>query len=151
MTHTHHGSCIVLGEAGVLIRGASGSGKSGLALELIHREQAAGRFACLVADDQVVLEACTGRVVARCPEGIEGLIELRGHGLVKIPHLKRAVVRLLVDIEPVCKIERLPEPVDQAQEVCGVSLRRQAVPAEDFPAAVRLVQAALQHHTLPID
>ena len=46
---TIHASAVALGPVGLLIMGASGSGKSSLALELM------ARGAKLVADDQVVV------------------------------------------------------------------------------------------------
>ncbi|MBM3488544.1 MAG: hypothetical protein FJX67_18250, partial [Alphaproteobacteria bacterium] len=49
-----HATCIAVDGIGVLVRGASGAGKSDLALRLID----AG--ARLVADDQVLVEAAAG-------------------------------------------------------------------------------------------
>ncbi|MDX5592113.1 HPr kinase/phosphatase C-terminal domain-containing protein [Pseudovibrio sp. SPO723] len=144
MAPSHHGTCVVIGNKGVLIRGASGSGKSGLAFELIQRERTAGRFACLVADDQVYIDAINGRLVARCPEPTRGLMELRGHGIVKMPHLNRAVLRLIIDIEGLSHIERLPESHELETEVLGIKVRRQPVPLESFDASVRLAYAALR-------
>ncbi|PIY73077.1 MAG: serine kinase, partial [Rhodobacterales bacterium CG_4_10_14_0_8_um_filter_70_9] len=80
-----HASCVawaVAGKArGLLILGASGAGKSALALELI----ALG--AALVADDQVALRRVGEAVVAAPPPPLAGLIEARGLGLLRMPHL----------------------------------------------------------------
>jgi HPr kinase/phosphorylase len=67
-----HASVVAVDGAGVLILGASGAGKSGLALRMI----ALG--ALLVSDDQVLLERCGDVLVARAPETLSGLIEARG-------------------------------------------------------------------------
>ena len=56
-----HASCVTVQGRGVLITGASGSGKSALALSLM----ALG--ADLVADDRVILSLDRGRVMASAP------------------------------------------------------------------------------------
>ena len=66
---TVHASCVACDGAGVLILGASGAGKSGLALNLM----ALG--AALVADDRVVLSREGDVVLAACPLPLRGLIE----------------------------------------------------------------------------
>lgn len=73
-----HATAIAIGEAGILIRGASGSGKSVLALALIALAAQGGRFARLVADDRVELAARGGRLVARPVAPLEGIVERRG-------------------------------------------------------------------------
>src|SRR5579885_12565 len=60
-----HATAAVVGEAGVLIRGPSGSGKSSLAFALIAAAKASGLFARLI----VVLAAPPE--VPRYPEGAE--------------------------------------------------------------------------------
>ena len=72
-----HGTAIVLGDRGVLIRGASGSGKTALSLELLARARAAGVHAALVCDDQVLISAHRGRIIAKAATAIAGLIETR--------------------------------------------------------------------------
>ena len=61
---TIHAGCVLVGEAGLLIRGASGSGKSTLAREVVSRAVQAGRFGRLVSDDRTRIEARHGRLVA---------------------------------------------------------------------------------------
>lgn len=60
----------------MLIRGASGSGKSSLALALV------GLGADLVADDRTILNRRGSDVILDCPPAIAGLIEARGIGLL---------------------------------------------------------------------
>jgi len=97
---TVHGTAIVVGEAGILVRGASGAGKSSLALALIARARQDGRFSQLVADDRVILQPRHGRIVMRSPERIAGLVEIRSAGLGRSSYLESALLRLLVDIDP---------------------------------------------------
>src|SRR6266545_8207351 len=72
-----HACAVLVGARAILIRGPAGSGKSRLALALI---EVAGsghlRFARLVADDRVQLDACHGRLLARAPQTLAGLIEV---------------------------------------------------------------------------
>lgn len=117
-----HATTVALGEVGVLIRGAPGSGKTTLALSLIASASAAGRFARLVADDGTLLAAAGGRLIARAPESIAGLAEVRGHGIVAVPHLAAVRVALVVDLVPQAHLERMPEP--SACELVGVRVSR---------------------------
>jgi HPr kinase/phosphorylase len=130
-----YGTCIALSGFGVLLRGPSGSGKSDLALRLIDGG------ARLVADDQVELTLRSGRPVARAPQALAGLLEVRGLGIVET--LAEAPLGLVVDLVAVEAVERLPET-----EFCTLldrPLRRLAlVPFHaSTPAKLRLAAALL--------
>lgn len=71
-----HGTCVAWEDRGLLILGASGSGKSSLALSLM----AFG--ATLVSDDRVILAKVERDVTAAAPDGLRGLVEARGLGLL---------------------------------------------------------------------
>src|SRR5690606_25913485 len=75
-----HGTAFIRGDKGVVVRGRSGAGKTTLALSLIGMYAARGRFAMLVADDQVFRKAHGRRLVCAVPETIAGLAEFRGIG-----------------------------------------------------------------------
>jgi HPr kinase/phosphorylase len=118
-----HATCVVIGEAGILIRGLSGTGKSSLALQLLTDAARAGRFGRLVGDDRVEIAALNGRLVARPVKPIEGRLEVRGVGIVGLAHEPAAVVRLIVD----CAAEapaRMPEGADAVAIVAGIALPR---------------------------
>jgi serine kinase of HPr protein (carbohydrate metabolism regulator) len=121
-TGTIHASCVLVGEAGILIRGQSGSGKSDLALRLVAQAPRFDVFARLVSDDRVRLERRAGRLVARAVPVTSGLVEARGGGIMRVPHEPAAVVRLLVD----CGIDgpRLPDATESAEVLCGIRLPR---------------------------
>lgn len=99
-SETLHASCIAREGRAVLISGRSGSGKSDLALRLVDRG------AALVSDDYTIVRRIGGKLVARAPDTIRGMIEVRGIGLVAMAPEAEAEVALLVDLgrEP----ERLP-------------------------------------------
>jgi len=92
-TQTVHGSAVAVAGRGVLILGASGAGKSALALRLM----ALG--AALIADDQVVLRRDSDTLVASAPPRLSGLIEARGVGLLRVRPLERAPLALAVDLD----------------------------------------------------
>jgi serine kinase of HPr protein (carbohydrate metabolism regulator) len=131
---TVHASAVLVGPRAVLVRGPAGSGKSRLAMALI---QAAGRrglipFARLVADDRVELVAAHDRLLARAPEPLAGLIEVRGAGIRRIHHEPIAVVGLVVDLaQP--RAERLPGDAQSQTEIAGITLPRLALPAGPDP------------------
>lgn len=99
-----HGTSIALDGDGILLRGPSGSGKSDLALRLIDEG------ARLVADDQTELRLLGGELRMGAPATIAGQIEMRGFGILRVPPLPSAALRLVVDLVPGGAIERLPEP-----------------------------------------
>ncbi len=94
-----HASAAVVGERGVLFRGASGSGKSSLALALLDLARAGGRFGALVGDDRVALQVRHGRLVAQGVAATAGLAEMRGLGIVRAPALARCVIVLVADCD----------------------------------------------------
>ena len=119
-----HASCVLFGGAGVLIRGASGAGKSRLAHMVLMRAPAFGVEARLVADDRVLLRAEGGALFARAPETIAGLLEVRGLGLVRFPHEAEARLDLVLDLEPQSAIPRLPDEAEALTCLEGVTLPR---------------------------
>jgi HPr kinase/phosphorylase len=121
-----HASAVVIAEAGVLIRGASGLGKSALALTLITVAANRGWSARLVGDDRIEVSARSGRVVARGHAAIAGRIERRGQGVVEVPFAPAAVVRLVVDLlEPsLGPAPRVPDESEQIAIVAGLPVPR---------------------------
>jgi serine kinase of HPr protein (carbohydrate metabolism regulator) len=134
---TVHASAVRLGEYGVLIRGASGSGKSALVLGLLAAEPATAR---LIADDRVILAAEGRRLVASVPETIAGLLEIRGQGIVRRPHDSPAALHLLVELRPLAECPRLPARDDETAAILGLVLPRLILPigAVDGPLRVRI-------------
>ena len=119
-----HATAVLLGEAGLLIRGLSGSGKTSLALALVRDAVRSGCYARLVADDVVLVEALSGRLVARPHPTIAGKVERRGLGLLDVPHAPACVVRMIADIGGPggMAMARLPEPSALLTSIAGIDL-----------------------------
>lgn len=128
-----HASCVQIAgagaafgapaDAGVLLLGESGAGKSELALQLIERG------AKLVADDQTELFVREERLWARPPALIAGLIELREVGVVALPHVGESRIGLAVVLE---KGARYPE---REHYILPMSLN---MPADFSPPLLRI-------------
>ena len=155
MRQTIHATCLSLNGCGVLLRGAPGSGKSALALQLIEtRGNGLGRddlLGVLVSDDQTILSPRDGQLYASPPETLAGLLELRGVGLVKVPFVQDVALRLVVDLKPSTLIERMPEPASLRAMLLGVVLPRVETDASHPSAATRIRTAlvAVTKETFP--
>jgi HPr kinase/phosphorylase len=97
-----HGSCAARDGAGVLVMGPPGSGKSDLVLRLM------ARGFDLIADDRV--DVTDG--VASAPASLAGLLEVRGIGVMSLPHRGCATLALVVALGEVP--QRLPMPTRHA-------------------------------------
>jgi len=117
---TIHATAFVYGEHGILLRGASGAGKSSLTLALIAAARSTGRFAELVADDRVRLTAASGRLIARPHPLIAGQIELRGEGILSRSFEPVARIVGLIDLAE--DAPRLPHADERTIEIIGVAL-----------------------------
>jgi HPr kinase/phosphorylase len=124
-----HATALVIGEAGILLRGASGSGKTATALALLAQNTAAGRFAALVSDDRTCLEHHHGRLIARAPAAIAGKIEVRGVGVVGWHCVPACVLRVVVDLVDAELFARMPEEAERRVQLMGVELPRLAFTA----------------------
>ncbi len=140
-TRTVHATAVSLDGVGVLLRGASGSGKSDLALRLIDGG------AALICDDQVELaregSGLVARMPAEAPPALHGRIEVLGVGILAVPWVDEARVGLIVELSPGRPIERLPEPA--AEDCLGIAVPLIALRPFEASAAskVRLAVRAL--------
>lgn len=125
-----HASAVLVGDKGVLIMGPSGSGKSTLARRLLDFSRSQGRFAALIGDDRIRIEPINGKIIASPHAKIEGLLEIRGVGLVETNFVRTAVLDLLVSSQTVINT-RLPDGGDMTESVAGVLLPRIEVRPDD--------------------
>ena len=128
-----HATCVAIDGLGVVIRGPSGAGKSDLALRLIDGG------AELVADDYCNVAADAGRLNISPPANIAGRIEVRGYGIIMLPHRTQVTAGLVVDLMQEADIERMPD--HQTCVIDGVTLPCMTVHAfaASAPAKIRLV------------
>lgn len=123
-----HATTVAHAGRGALIRGAAGSGKSGLALQMI----ALG--AQLVADDCTIVKRRGDRVIADAPDTIRGRIEARGMGILAAPPAGATPIALIIDMDDE-ETERLP-PLREA-DLLGITLPLlKKVNMPHFPAAI---------------
>ena len=133
-----HATALVVGESGILIRGPSGSGKSGLALCLLELARQRRWFAALVGDDRVIIRSQSGRLIAHGAANIEGLIERRGQGIVKVAMTIGAVIHFAVDLAPYgAEMQRIVCAEASAEDIAGVS-----VPLLAFSAGISTMERA---------
>jgi HPr kinase/phosphorylase len=141
-----HATCVDISGRGVLILGPPGAGKSDLALRLIDAPgnglNGVPSTAVLVADDQVILAAEACHLLARPPERLKGLIEIRGLGILKLSCRPKTIVRLIVTLSAASEIQRLPQPDDLAHEILSIKLPMLRLDPR-FASAPARVRAAL--------
>lgn len=129
-----HATTVAIDGVAVMIEGASGSGKSDLALRLIDRG------AVLVSDDQTLVIRVGKTLRARPPSTIAGRIEVRGIGIIAMPHVEDVPVGLLIRINGA--IERMPER--RARKIAGIDVRQFAVDPFHASAPIK-VELALRN------
>ncbi|MCP3972014.1 MAG: serine kinase [Rhodobacteraceae bacterium] len=125
-----HASCVALGPGAALIRGASGSGKSALSLQLM----AFG--ARLVADDRTDIALHDGWPFASAPASIRGMIEARGIGLLAAEAQAHARITLVVDMD---RIETGRLPPERRTDLLGCAMPLlHKIESPHFAAAILL-------------
>lgn len=132
-SETLHASAVAIDGLAVLIEGRSGAGKSDLALRLIDRG------ATLVADDRTAVRRVAGKLIAAAPPTIAGRLEVRGLGIVPLPHVE-AEVALVIRLADAP--ERLPEAA--LRRIAGVAVRELALDPRPASAPI-VVELALRH------
>ncbi len=97
---TAHGVLVAVDGLGVWLKGASGTGKSELGLELVSRGHR------MVADDAIEFHLEDGRLTGRCPPLLKGFIEVRGLGILNLRRLygdaalaAQANIDLVIDLD----------------------------------------------------
>ncbi|WP_171236146.1 HPr kinase/phosphorylase [Ruegeria sp. HKCCA6837] len=125
-----HASCVSVEQRGVLIIGASGAGKSELALQLM------AYGADLVADDRVILQMHDEQIVASAVPHIRNLIEARYIGLLRAEAKEPVPIDYVVDLDQ-SEPQRLPEQFT-------VQVLRQTVPLLRGAGVPNLAAALMQ-------
>lgn len=125
-----------------MIRGASGAGKSDLALRCLAVPAGfagVGR-AQLVADDQTVIRVVEGKVLVSAPPQVHGLMEVRGVGLIRRPVAGEVPLALVVDLVERDLVERMPSGL-ASFTVLGTEVRHLALWPWEESAPLKLLLA----------
>ena len=128
-SETLHATTVSIGGKAVLIEGASGAGKSDLALRLVDRG------ALLVSDDYSLVRRVGTSILATAPTTIAGKIEVRGVGIIEMPHDAEAEVALIVALGELAA--RLPEP-GRARQILGVDIPLLALDGYEASAPIKV-------------
>lgn len=139
---------------GVLLSGASGAGKSELALELITRGHR------LVADDAPrVMRRDDGLLEGACPPALQDFLEVRGLGVINVRVMfggaavaPCSALTLVVHLqwmraEELGQIDRL-RPNQDMMEILGVAIPRIILPVAPGRPLATLCETAVRGHLL---
>ncbi|MBU2583387.1 MAG: HPr kinase/phosphatase C-terminal domain-containing protein [Alphaproteobacteria bacterium] len=148
-----HATSIAVEGSAAIIRGASGTGKSDLALRCLTMAPGAltAGPAVLVADDYTELYLEDGELRARAPAEIANLMEVRGLGVMEVPALESARAALVVDLAEPSTIERLPLGANEI-DVVGYTLPMLRLAAFEASSPAKLLLAldfVRRHGRLP--
>ena len=136
-----HSTCVAFEDQAILLQGASGCGKSDLALRLMDQGWH------LVADDYTELtREDDGQLYARPPDTLKGLIEVRGIGLIHVPYKDHVRVVAVFNLQDINHIERLPKPAHLTLEGLDVPLYTLHGLDASAPAKIRLTLKAQAEH-----
>ena len=138
-SETLHASAVAIDGRAILLEGPSGTGKSDLALRLIDRG------ATLIADDQTLLVRSGSDLVARAPGTIAGQIEVRGLGIVTLPHVADVPVALIVRLGE--QVARMPER--RRRIIAGVQVREIAFDPFHASTPIKIELALRQPEATP--
>src|SRR5881394_2548124 len=140
-TVTEFGSMVDILGVGVLIRGASGIGKSECVLGLIERGYS------LVADDVTRITSLEGReLMATAPELTRNHMEVRGIGIIRIEKRLDLVVTLK-DWQDVDEVDRIG--LDREfYEILGLPVPHVTIPVRPGRDMARLIEVAAMDEKL---
>lgn len=137
-----HATALVIGGKGVLITGEPGSGKSRLAHALRIQCQRLHIPCLLVSDDQVFLQNAGNRLLVHAPGEIAGLMEIRGFGIARAPHLEAAVMDLVIELVADEQAPRMPDR-DVLCRIGGVTVTKFLLPRKDAAGSALAILAHL--------
>ena len=125
-----HGTAVRFEGKGLLIKGPSGSGKSDLALRLIDKG------AVLVRDDQQLIRQTDKGLEMATPERLQGLLEVRGVGIVQVPYEVTCQMEMIVTLKERKDIDRLPNT--QFDKYFGIQIPKICLHAFDQSAPLKI-------------
>ncbi len=141
-----HGSAFAYQGFGCLLRGPSGSGKTRLVAD------AMGLGAKLIADDQVVLSPLMGLVSAAPAQGLLGVMELRGMGLIKLPDTPtKHVIHVVIDLTAPADQRLAEKKTTQLLDIAVTHFEMPPVPYTSAQSLLLYLKAMQEGRALPTD
>ena len=147
-----HGELLLIYGTGVLICGESGMGKSEIALELIRRGHQ------LVADDRVDCSRIHNRIVGCSPQLLEGMLELRGVGVINISRMygvgavgRKANIDIQINLEPFdprANYDRVGIEEKQCVNILDVAIPRITIPVREGRSMGVIIESAVTNYLL---
>ncbi len=148
-----HGVFLNIYGKGVIIKGASGIGKSEIALELIKRGH------LLVADDAVELCQLGQSIIGKAPAVLSNLLEIRGIGVIDVSKmfgissiLEKDRVDLIIQLErwvPSREYTRIGiEENDVTEEILGLPIQKIVVPVTSGRSMSVIIESAVMNMRL---
>ena len=147
-----HGELMSIYGIGVLIRAASGQGKSEIALELLKRGH------ILIADDRVDIARIHNRVMGQCPELLKDVLEIRGIGIINVVQMfgiastaEKSQIDLVIDMIPWEEREeykRLGNEENQLENFFGIDIKRITLPVRPGRSMAAIIESAVMNHIL---
>ncbi len=147
-----HGVLMSVYGVGVLITGESGMGKSEIALELIKRGHV------LVADDRIDVSRVHNTIVGRPPLLLEGMLEIRGVGIIDVSKMFGASSLLKkFNINIIIKLENFDQNFNYTRvgveemnytKILGVELPTLILPVRQGRSMGVIVESAVTNYRL---
>lgn len=150
-----HGELLIIYGIGVMICGESGMGKSEIALELIKRGHQ------LVADDRVDCYRIHNHLVGRSPQLLEGMLELRGVGVINIARMygvgavaHKANVDIQITLEefdPRANYDRVGIEEKKMVSILDVDVPKITIPVREGRSMGVIIESAVTNYMLAKD
>ncbi|MGL5021133.1 MAG: HPr(Ser) kinase/phosphatase [Mycoplasmatales bacterium] len=145
-----HGVLLSVFGMGVMIKGASGVGKSEIALELINRGH------LLVADDAVVIKRVDdATLIGSAPALLKNRLEIRGVGIINVQKLygitkvlPKKAINLIIEIRPMDGQEDRIGNAESSLNILGHDVPLIRIPISSGRSVSNLVEVAVANYDL---
>ncbi len=148
-----HGVMLNINGSGVMIKGASGIGKSEVALELIKQGHS------LIADDAIILKKLDDdELIAEAPELLKNRMEIRGIGIINVQQHYG-----IASVAPQCKLDVVVEIVPAGDQVdrlgndwkhenfLDVDIRKTVLPISGGRSIANMIEVAVSNYQLKFE
>ena len=146
-----HATLLEIYGRGVLLTGASGIGKSEIALELVRRGHR------LVADDRVDIVNVNRKLTGSCPELTKGVMEVRGIGIINVASIfgissykDRQEIDYTIELKMLdekSQFDRI-ETGEHFKNILGVYITNIQIPVSSGRNIADLVEVAIRNELL---